>query len=162
MVKQQGKQTMSNLADNMEYYLKKLLTLSANGFLEIKRKELAGKFNCVPSQVNYVLATRFTLEQGYMVESRRGGKGYLRIRKVDTDGWDLPGGILQELQQKSFSAGQAMGIIERLLMGKYISLRESRLMEAALKCIAVVESEQLQGELRSLLIRRMIQALFYV
>ncbi len=152
---------MGNLADNMEYYLKKLLALSASGFLEIKRKELAGKFNCVPSQVNYVLATRFTLEQGYMVESRRGGKGYLRIRKVDTDGWELPGGILQELQQGSFSAGQAMGIIERLLTGKYISMRESRLMEAAIKCISTVESEQLQSELRGSLLRCMIQALFY-
>ena len=155
-----GALTMGNLADSMEYYLKKLLALSASGFLEIKRKELAVKFNCVPSQVNYVLATRFTLDQGYIVESRRGGKGYLRIRKVDTDGWELPGGILQELQGP-INPGQAVGIIERLLTGKYISMRESRLMEAALECISTVEDDQLQGELRGLLFRRMVQALFY-
>ena len=64
---------MSNLADGMEEYLKKLLTLSPSGYIDLKRKELAGKFNCVPSQVNYVLETRFTLEKGYMVESKRGG-----------------------------------------------------------------------------------------
>lgn len=151
---------MGNLADSMEYYLKKLLALSASGFLEIKRKELAGKFNCVPSQVNYVLATRFTLEKGYMIESRRGGKGYLRIRKVDTDGWELPGGILEELQQGLISNGKAVGIIDRLREGKYISIRESHLMEAALQCISGLKNEHLQEELRALLMRRMIEALF--
>ena len=152
---------MGNLADSMEYHLKKLLALSASGFLEIKRKELAGKFNCVPSQVNYVLATRFTLEKGYLVESRRGGKGYLRIRKVDTDGWELPGGILEELQQGLISNGKAVGIIDRLREGKYISIRESHLMEAALRCISGLKNENLQEDLRALLMRRMIEALFY-
>lgn len=152
---------MGNLADSMEYYLKKLLALSASGFLEIKRKELAGKFNCVPSQVNYVMATRFTLDKGYLVESRRGGKGYLRIRKVNTDGWELPGGILEELQQGLANNGKAVGIIERLREGKYISVRESRLMEAALQCISGLKNEQLKDDLRVLLMRRMIEALFY-
>ena len=62
---------MSNLADGMDDYLKKLLTLSASGYIEIKRKELAAKFRCVPLQVNYVLETRFTLDRGFW--SRAGG-----------------------------------------------------------------------------------------
>lgn len=152
---------MGNLADNMEYYLKKLLSLSAAGYLDIQRKELAGKFNCVPSQVNYVLTTRFTLEQGYLVESRRGGKGYLRIKKVDTEGWELPGGILQDLQEGAVNEAQARGVIDRLVSGKYISIRESRLMKAALESVAAAgENSCLQGELQRLMLRRMIMALF--
>lgn len=151
---------MTNLADNMEHYLKRLLAMSASGYLEVKRKELAGKFHCVPSQVNYVLETRFTLEQGYLVESRRGGKGYLRIRKVDTDGWERPARILQDLNRDPLCSGeQARGIIERLLAAKHISMREARLMEAALNYGNVLENEAQEARLRNLLLRGMITAL---
>ncbi len=53
-----------------------------NGVAEIQRNELAGKIGCVPSQINYVITSRFTPEQGYIVESRRGGGGYIRITRV--------------------------------------------------------------------------------
>ena len=55
---------------------------NAEGCAEIQRAELAQKFNCVPSQINYVIATRFSPEHGYIVESRRGGNGYIRIRRA--------------------------------------------------------------------------------
>lgn len=150
---------MGNLADSMESYLKKLVALSASGYLEIKRKELAGKFHCVPSQVNYVLETRFTLEKGYLVESRRGGKGYLRIRKVNTDVGYVPGRILQDLGSGPVSSGQARVIIEKLSEGKYISMRESKIMEAALACCGIPGDRQLQDELRRSLMRRIIAVL---
>lgn len=54
----------------------------ANGIAELQRSELAERFNCVPSQINYVISTRFSPEHGYIVESRRGGGGYIRIRRV--------------------------------------------------------------------------------
>ena len=150
---------MSSLADHMELYVKRLLALSASGYLEIKRKELAGKFCCVPSQVNYVLKTRFTLEQGYLVESRRGGKGYLRIRKIDDGNRKLPGQFLKDLADGPISREQARGIIARLFEGKYISLRESKLMDAAVCCEGRPEGGIQQGELRSFLLRRMILVL---
>lgn len=53
-----------------------------NGYAEIKRNELAEKLGCVPSQINYVISSRFTPEHGYIVESRRGGGGYIRITRV--------------------------------------------------------------------------------
>ena len=52
------------------------------GELELKRNDLAGRIGCVPSQINYVITSRFTPERGYMIESRRGGGGYVRITKV--------------------------------------------------------------------------------
>ena len=55
----------------------------SDGSAEIQRNELAGQIGCVPSQINYVITSRFTPEQGYIVESRRGGGGYIRITRMD-------------------------------------------------------------------------------
>lgn len=57
----------------------------ADGVLELQRSDLAQRFNCVPSQINYVVSTRFSPEHGYSVESRRGGNGYIRITRVQID-----------------------------------------------------------------------------
>ncbi len=59
--------------------------LDEDSTAEVQRSELASRFNCVPSQINYVISTRFSPERGYVVESRRGGGGYIRIRRVQTD-----------------------------------------------------------------------------
>ena len=56
-----------------------------NGCAEIQRSELANRFKCVPSQINYVISTRFSPEHGYIVESRRGGGGFIRITRVNMD-----------------------------------------------------------------------------
>ncbi len=59
--------------------------LSEDGTAELQRSELASRFGCVPSQINYVISTRFSPERGYVVESRRGGGGYIRIKRVSPD-----------------------------------------------------------------------------
>jgi len=147
---------MSNLADGMEEYLKKLLTLSSSGYIDIKRKELACKFNCVPSQVNYVLETRFTLEKGYLVESKRGGKGYVRIRKLQASLENLLEMLLTEISSGHLSDEKAKGLIQRLYELKYISLRESKLMEAVLDCLSAVRDKSLQETLRGWLLKDML------
>ena len=73
---------MARISDTIEEFLKLLLEESG-GKLEIQRNELADYFECAPSQINYVLATRFSLESGYYIESRRGGGGYIRIIYLD-------------------------------------------------------------------------------
>lgn len=73
---------MGSLADHIEAYLKRLLDEMDQGVLDIRRTDLAERFQCVPSQINYVLKTRFTTQQGYIVESRRGGGGFIRIIRV--------------------------------------------------------------------------------
>ena len=75
---------MRNISDIIENYLKQVLEISQKDILEIKRSEIADKFQCVPSQINYVINTRFTIERGYVVESKRGGGGYIRIMKVES------------------------------------------------------------------------------
>lgn len=73
---------MARLCDIIEEFIKQMIQ-ETNGTIEIQRNELAIKFNCVPSQINYVISTRFSNGQGYYVESRRGGGGNIRISRVN-------------------------------------------------------------------------------
>ena len=66
------------ISDSVANYILQMLN-DENGIAEIQRNELANTLGCVPSQINYVITSRFTPEQGYIVESRRGGGGYIRI-----------------------------------------------------------------------------------
>lgn len=70
------------MSDKIEAFINELLKDDTDEWLELKRNELASIFGCVPSQINYVISTRFNPEHGYIVESRRGGGGYLRIKQV--------------------------------------------------------------------------------
>ena len=71
------------LSDIIEEWIKQTINEDENKYIDLQRNELANKFNCVPSQINYVISTRFNTQNGYYVESRRGGGGYIRIRKID-------------------------------------------------------------------------------
>lgn len=73
------------ITDLIAGFLQGSLEEAESGVLEIRRSDLAQRFNCVPSQINYVVATRFSPERGYIVESRRGGNGYIRITRVRVD-----------------------------------------------------------------------------
>ena len=72
------------ISDLIAEFLQSSLDTSENGVLEVQRSDLAQRFNCVPSQINYVMSTRFSPERGYIVESR-GGNGYIRITRVQVD-----------------------------------------------------------------------------
>ena len=73
------------LSDLIASFLQEGLDEAEDGVLEVQRSDLAQRFNCVPSQINYVMSTRFSPERGYIVESRRGGNGYIRITRVRVD-----------------------------------------------------------------------------
>ena len=72
-----------NLSDAIAQMITEML--SEQNEIEIQRNILAQDLGCVPSQINYVLSSRFTPERGYIVESRRGGKGCIRITRVSYD-----------------------------------------------------------------------------
>lgn len=77
------------LSDTIESFIKQMLGASEENGVELKRNELAEYFGCAPSQINYVLATRFTPDHGYVVESHRGGGGCIRIVHVERDQGDF-------------------------------------------------------------------------
>ena len=70
-----------NTSDHIEAYIKAILEQS--GIVELQRSQLADTFQVVPSQINYVIKTRFTESRGYLVESKRGGGGYIRIGRIE-------------------------------------------------------------------------------
>ncbi len=121
---------MASLSDQIERYLRNLLN-KFEGVIEIKRNKLADDFNCAPSQINYVLNTRFTMQRGYVVESQRGGGGYIRVIKVDIESKN---DTLKKIINKSLdlmSQSKAEAIIERLFENELISKREKYLMKIA-------------------------------
>ncbi len=150
---------MGTLASSIEEYLKRLLALSASDYIEIRRKELSQKFQCVPSQVNYVLETRFTLERGYLVESKRGGKGFVRVKKIKISEGGLLSMLLEEISKGSMSKERGRHFIQRLNEEKFISYRESKLMESVLDGLDAVENEIVREFIRRRVFGNMIIAL---
>ncbi len=119
-----------NISDIIEKYLKSILADSQK--IEIKRSEIAEQFDVVPSQINYVIKTRFTIQNGYLVESKRGGGGYIRIAKVnlidDTDVLDQ----LIDLIGESITSGKALQIIQSLYEDKFLTQKEANLVLATM------------------------------
>lgn len=148
---------MPNLCDSIEEHLK-LLLRERDGILEIQRSELAERFNCAPSQINYVLATRFTPERGYLVESRRGGGGYIRLIKLNLEPQHLRNLILDRIGNQ-LSQDEAEGLIHRLQEEGIISPREGALMAAAVARDTIAIGLPLRDTLRANLMKAMLLAL---
>lgn len=122
---------MKNMSDIIEQYLKQLLEQSGDA-VEIKRAHIAEKFDCVPSQLNYVIKTRFTNEHGYAIESKRGGGGYIRITKIETNNQAAFLEHLKELTGTSVTQQKAEHILEGLLQNQLITSREQKILLATM------------------------------
>ena len=121
---------MARISDHIELLLKQMMDQN-NGSIEISRNSLADRINCVPSQITYVLSTRFTNNQGFLVESRRGGGGWIRIRRVEMT---TPTHYLMHALNNigdSLSQHQAEVLIRNFLDYDIIRDREARLLQAA-------------------------------
>jgi transcriptional regulator of stress and heat shock response len=124
---------MPNLTDYIEEHLKRLLALSTSQYIEIRRRELAGKFACVPSQINYVLERRFSLDRGYLVESRRGGSGCIRIYRIETEKVKPWRELIGSLREKEFEPSRVKQLLKRMSEEKLISKRESAVLETIVR-----------------------------
>lgn len=150
---------MRNVSEIIEQYLKQILQKSPEGIIEIQRNELADRFECVPSQINYVISTRFTLEKGYIVESKRGGGGYIRIQKVELKSH----GELLDHIYRTISANidqeASEGLLYQLEEGGYITQRESNLMKAAISRDVLAFKLPLRDEIRANILKAMLISL---
>ena len=123
---------MRNISDVIEGYLKQVIELSERDYIEIKRSEIAEKFQCVPSQINYVINTRFTADRGYIVESKRGGGGYIRIKRIRLhQKSDVIAEITERLEHGA-TQSMAEDIVFRLLDEQIITKREAKLILSAI------------------------------
>lgn len=150
---------MASLSDIIEDFIKQMIT-DTNGSIEIQRNELAGHFNCVPSQINYVISTRFTTDRGYYVESRRGGGGSVKIKRINIT---RPGNYLMHIVSSmgtSISQQSAEVFINNFIDYNVISEREGLIMRAAIsdKIIGCIQMPD-RDILRAALLKNMIMGL---
>lgn len=150
---------MGNLADRIEQYIKQIMAQAEEGFVILQRGILAEVFSCAPSQINYVLDTRFTVERGYLVESRRGGGGYLRIVRLEVDEDGLLRQVMNQLIGDSLSQDRAYGLLERLFDEEILTARETIMVKSILAREALGGTRTEQDLLRALLMKRVITTL---
>lgn len=152
---------MRNISDIIEQYLKQVLELSEKEIVEIKRSEIADKFQCVPSQINYVINTRFTIEKGYAVESKRGGGGYIRIMKVKSyDHAHLIDQLLSLIENR-ISQNSAENVILRIVEEEVISKREAKIMLSVMDRSVLYIDLPYRDELRARMLKAMLTTLKY-
>jgi len=117
------------ISDMIEEFIKELF-VEGEDSIEIQRNDLAEHFNCVPSQINYVIATRFKPSQGYYVESKRGGGGHIRIKKVTITKSNYFMHIIASVGEK-MTAQEVDIFISNFLSYQMVSEKEAKILKVA-------------------------------
>ncbi len=145
------------LSDAIEQFIKTMLTQEAPE-VELKRNELAEYFNCAPSQINYVLATRFTPDHGYIIESRRGGGGYIRIFRMAQDTSEQLIYLLNQRVGDSIDALAASHLVQQLREREVVTDGEAAMMNAALspQALSLPLSAEMKDALRARILKNML------
>ena len=149
---------MAQLSDNIEQFIKELMSEDAH--IELRRNELAQHFGCAPSQINYVLATRFSVDHGYIIESRRGGGGYVRIVRMQTRGEPNFLEALLNRVGNSVDEETANAIISNLMERKMVTDKEAALMRSAVSRNALALPISAKDVLRAAVFRNMLMQVF--
>lgn len=117
------------LSDLIEEYIREVI--GEEEYVELRRNDIATKFNCVPSQINYVISTRFIPELGFYVESRRGGGGYIKISRVERSKSEYISEIIDKIGSK-LSQSVADIYLRDFIRYNVMSQKEAKLVKAAL------------------------------
>ncbi|MBU3204204.1 CtsR family transcriptional regulator [Clostridium algidicarnis] len=147
---------MATLSDIIETFIKSLLEENDGEKLQIQRNELASQFSCAPSQINYVLTTRFTTDKGYIIESRRGGGGYIVIRQTK-DSHEHVKDMINEKIGESITCECAISLIEILIDIEILKDREGQIVKMAIndRALASINIED-RNKIRAELLKSMI------
>ena len=145
------------LSDSIEQFIKAMLSQEEQE-VELKRNELAEYFGCAPSQINYVLATRFTPDHGYIIESRRGGGGYIRIFRMQQDTGKQLMYLLNERIGDSITFLSASHLIQQLREREFVTATEASLMLSAIsqQALSLPLPEELKNALRAKILKSML------
>ena len=148
------------LSDSIESFIKTLLNQEETE-VELKRNELAEYFGCAPSQINYVLATRFSPDHGYLIESRRGGGGYIRIVRVVQTGAQRLMYLINDRIGEAISEVEAVRLIAQLLEQQLISRNEAEIMRAAIsaQALSVPMPDAMKDAQRARILKTMLTAI---
>jgi transcriptional regulator CtsR len=131
--------------------------LDDSGHIFLSRNELASFFNCAPSQINYVLSTRFTTPRGFVIESHRGGGGYIRLERIDLQKSSYITELVSETLNNEIDYSTALQILANLNRLNVLSERECFVLEYAIspKALAMpikIENKQRANILKNVLI----------
>ena len=143
---------MASRSDIIEQFI--LNTLAEDSFIELSRNDLAKFFDCAPSQINYVLNTRFTINNGYVIESVRGGAGFIKVTRLTTGQNTLAN--LLELCSNSLNVVEGNQILDNLMSRGFISNEESNLLKRAISTKALNNPLNMEGMLRANILREII------
>ncbi len=154
---------MANLSDFIEEFIRNLMEEErdkeeTDHSVEIQRNELADYFHCAPSQINYVLTTRFTLERGYTVESRRGGGGFIRITRVNLNNRELFQWLIENVGEE-LNEDLALDVLQRLEEKNIITLREADLIGKLLSDKSIGKGKQENAAIRANLMKELFKRL---
>ncbi len=146
------------LSDTIEEFIKMMLKQEEEQEVELKRNELAEYFRCAPSQINYVLSTRFTPDHGYVIESRRGGGGCIRVIRMQHEDRDFLSYLVQERIGDSIDTKTAQILLGQLAQRGSVSDDQAHMMFCALapQALSVPIPEQLKDALRAKILRSML------
>jgi transcriptional regulator CtsR len=147
---------MARLSDVIEAFIKKMLENNNHDVLEIKRNELANQFSCAPSQINYVLTTRFTSDKGYYVESKRGGGGYIKITKIEYEKNEVLFEVIKEKIGDRITYNSSKKIIDSLFENGIITEKEGNIMKSVIndRCLTLFLGDM--NEIRAGILKQMI------
>ena len=148
------------LSDSIEHFIKDLLNEEATE-VELKRNELAEYFGCAPSQINYVLATRFSPDHGYLTESRRGGGGYIRIVRVVQTGSQRLMYLVNDRIGDSLGEEECMRLISQLKEQRIVTADEAALMASAVstRALSVPVPDALKNAMRAKMMKSMLMTI---
>ncbi|GFZ32904.1 hypothetical protein CSC2_34300 [Clostridium zeae] len=149
---------VARLSDVIEEFIKNLLEQSCDQELQIQRNELADKFSCAPSQINYVLTTRFTCDKGYLIESKRGGGGCILIKKITYDTKDKIYQIISSSIGDSLTYQNGVAIIESLYDLDIINKRELALIKITINDRTLQNTEN-KNRVRADILRSLVMVL---
>lgn len=154
----QRNDTMAKLSNSIEEFLNELI-YESGGALEIQRSKISDQFNCAPSQINYVLTTRFTPFKGYYVESRRGGGGYIRIVKVKLEDDEDTLNTFLNFIGDSITKNNCDDVLKELVRRKKVTKREMELIKVSLSDRSLSQCEN-RNEIRADLLKNMLLVIF--
>ena len=142
------------MSDMIEEFIKEMFD-EDNDYIEIQRNELAEHFNCVPSQINYVISTRFKPSQGYYVESKRGGGGHITIRKVNNTKEDYIMHIINNIGN-NLTSNEVDILISDFLTYNIITKKEAKLLKVATSDNVLRLNQQIKDEVRARIFKNML------
>ena len=148
------------LSDSIEQFIKELLSQESTE-VELKRNELAEYFGCAPSQINYVLATRFSPDYGYLTESRRGGGGYIRIVRVVQSGSQRLMYLVNDRIGDSLGEEECLRLISQLKEQMIVTADEAALMASAVstRALSVPVPDVLKDAMRAKMMKSMLMTI---